>query len=321
MDNMADNIDLLSLNCRGLRNKTKRRTLFSWLEKYNRAIIMLQETHSDASIEQIWSNEYKGKIYFSHGSSNSRGVALLLPRANQNFTLNIKDVKSDDDGRILLVDTEVENNPLVFLNVYAPTKDNVDFQNNFLENLVTIVGNYSDKPMIIGGDFNTYLDSKLDKKGGISEPNSSYTSNLINFIEEYALVDIWRKRNKNKPQFTWRGKSRMGLIQSRLDYFFVSMSLESEVINAAISPSIGSDHSLVSLSFSIKNTSRRGNSFWKFNNILLKDPDYIKMVKAIIQDAILENPFNNNSLLWEYIKCRVRTETMTYSSRRAKEKN
>ena len=100
MNNMADNIELLSLNCRGLRNKRKRHTLFSWLEKYNRAIIMLQETYSDASIEQIWSNEYKGKIYFSHGSSNSKGVALLLPRSSQNFTLNIRDVKSDDDGRI-----------------------------------------------------------------------------------------------------------------------------------------------------------------------------------------------------------------------------
>ena len=44
------------------------------------------------------------------------------------------------------------------------------------------------------------------------------------------------------------------------------------------------------------------------------------MVKTSIEDVILENPFNNNSMLWEYIKCSVRTETMTYSSRRAKEK-
>ena len=82
MNPMADNVDFLSL-CRSLRNKTKQHTLFSWLEKYNKGITMLQETHSDVSIEQIWSNEYKSKIYFSHGSSNSRGVALQLPQATK----------------------------------------------------------------------------------------------------------------------------------------------------------------------------------------------------------------------------------------------
>ena len=56
--------------------------------------------------------------------------------------------------------------------------------------------------MIIGGDFNIYLDLKLDKKGGTLKPNVSYT----NLIEECALVNIYRKRNQtnlNLPGMAW----------------------------------------------------------------------------------------------------------------------
>ena len=41
---------------------------------------MLQETHSDESVEESWEKEYEGKIYFLHGSSSGRGVALLIPK-------------------------------------------------------------------------------------------------------------------------------------------------------------------------------------------------------------------------------------------------
>ena len=37
---------------------------------------MLQEMHSDESVEESLEKEYEGKIYFSHGSSSGMGVAL-----------------------------------------------------------------------------------------------------------------------------------------------------------------------------------------------------------------------------------------------------
>ena len=70
MNDSVEKIDIVSLNCRGLRNKLKRKSLFSWLNKYPR-VILLQETHSDQSIEHLWSQEFNGDIYFSHGTNNS----------------------------------------------------------------------------------------------------------------------------------------------------------------------------------------------------------------------------------------------------------
>ena len=163
---------------------------------------MLQETHTDKLTENDWCKELEGKIYFSHGTSSSRGVALILPKQN-NIPLQVNTVESDTDGRIILINCIIGKRPVVMVNVYAPTKDKVLLQNSFLESLRNLVEKYSDKPMIIGGDFNICLNSMKDKKGGTLERDSTYKSNLLNFIEEYSLVDIWRLKNTDKQQFTW----------------------------------------------------------------------------------------------------------------------
>ena len=131
-------------------------------------------------------------------------------------------------------------------------------------------------------------------------------------------MDIWRLRNTDKQQFTWHGRSQGKLIQSRLDFFLTSISLESEIDKVTISPSICTDHSLVSLCLRIPDSQKRGNSFWKFNNSLLKNSEYILLIKSVIKDIVAENPISNKSTLWEYVKCQIRTETLAYSSRKAK---
>ena len=93
--------------------------------------------------------------------------------------------------------------------------------------------------MIISGDFN-----ELDKRGGISPQTSLYRDNLIQFMEKFSLVDIWRLRNHDKHHFTWKGKGRGGIVQIGLDYFLISVSLESEIENTTIKPGFGTDHNI-----------------------------------------------------------------------------
>ena len=54
----------------------------------------------------------------------------------------------------------------------------------------------------------------------------------------------------------------------------------SSVQSHKILPSYRSDHSTVVLSFQI-NDFKRGNGRWKFNNSLLRDMEYIKVVKNV----------------------------------------
>ena len=69
-----------SFNCRGLRDKKKRCSVFGWLKTRHNGITMLQETHSVFHDEIQWKQEWDGDIYFSHGNNLSRGVAILVPK-------------------------------------------------------------------------------------------------------------------------------------------------------------------------------------------------------------------------------------------------
>ena len=64
----------VSLNCKGLGNKTKRREVFHFLRKKSASILLLQEAHSTEPSERYWQSEWDFKVLFSHGSANNRGT-------------------------------------------------------------------------------------------------------------------------------------------------------------------------------------------------------------------------------------------------------
>ena len=55
------NFGLLSLNARGIRTFEKRKALFQWLNKD-------KETYSTVYVENIWKSQWKGDLYFAHGT-------------------------------------------------------------------------------------------------------------------------------------------------------------------------------------------------------------------------------------------------------------
>ena len=66
----------------------------------------MQETYSTTDIEHIWRNEWGGKIIYSHGTSHSRGVMLLI-RAG--FAIQIDKIETDTVGRILTADAKIQD--------------------------------------------------------------------------------------------------------------------------------------------------------------------------------------------------------------------
>ena len=144
--------------------------MLNWLKQNYQGISLLQETHSDALTENQWKKDYNGLIFFSHRTSSSRGVAILIP-TDIGRDIKILSNVSDSNGRALILDCEIEDRPLVIINVYAPTKDDIQTQNKFLEELVALFEPSSNKPLLLGGDFNIYFNS-IDKKGGITDKDS-----------------------------------------------------------------------------------------------------------------------------------------------------
>ena len=92
--------DVLSLNVRGIRDQIKRRSIFSNLKNQKANIYFLQETYSERADEKIWTNEWGGELFFSHGTTHSKGVCILI---NPFAQPKIDYYYANDSGRIVLI--------------------------------------------------------------------------------------------------------------------------------------------------------------------------------------------------------------------------
>ena len=52
------------------------------------------------------------------------------------------------------------------------------------------------------------LDENLDKKGGFTEKKEKVVDIINKTIQNFDLIDIWRLRNPDIKQFTWRQKMK-----------------------------------------------------------------------------------------------------------------
>ncbi|KAL9955771.1 hypothetical protein ACROYT_G037148 [Oculina patagonica] len=117
------------------------------------------------------------------------------------------------------------------------------------------------------------------------------------------------------------GDRKNPLIQRRLDFWLISNSLQDDIENVDILSSVKSDHSAIILNIdSVKNLNH-GPSFWKFNNSLLDDEQYIKLIEQLVPDWIEEINYSDDARVqWDWLKYNIRKETITYSKAKAKER-
>ena len=194
---MTRKLKLLSLNVRGLRNANKRRAIFSYLKSQKATIFCLQETYSSIEDEKVWSAEWGGKIFFSHGSSHSRGVCTLL---NPNSLFNLRRIEADSEGRLLIVKVIIDEDCYFVSNIYAPT-DYRD-QDSFIRSLSErIISNADTSKSVIAGDWNITL-NPIDKPWKAT----NYRNSIKNLMEELNLIDTYLQTHPSTKSFTYESK-------------------------------------------------------------------------------------------------------------------
>ena len=98
------NFKLLSLNARGIPSLEKRKALFGWLMKDRADICFLQESYSTPEVEKIWKSQWKGEMFFSHGTEHSRGVLILIKNS---LEFELKTIKVDKNGCFIILEANV----------------------------------------------------------------------------------------------------------------------------------------------------------------------------------------------------------------------
>ena len=288
----------VSLNVRGMRDKMKRSKIFSWIRSQKTDIACLQETYWTADLEKQITKEWRGHVFFCHGSNHARGVSILL---RKNLPVEVVDVYCKGDGRVMALRLDYQSKCYLIVNIYAPTK--LRDKRLFYKRLSPWLNKLKkvDDLIVCGGDWNTPQIPSVDTRG-VSQKQKPLPP-LRKFIQTNKLVDVWRKRFPHKKQFTWRQAS-LG-IYSRLDYWLISSNLCNFVFTTDIRPALKCDHNAVSLKLKVSSPPR-GKGYWKMNNTLLRDETFQCYIKNLITKVELEYSSENPQLKWEIFKIKVR---------------
>ena len=106
---------------------------------------------------------------------------------------------------------------------------------------------------------------------------------LIELKEKYTLTDIWRIVDPYVKRYILRQNHFSGFIQRRLDYIFISNSVQEYIDATDILPAISTDHSPILISFCLENSEEKSADFWKFKNSLLLEEVSTSILEEFIK--------------------------------------
>ena len=160
------NFNFLSNNVKGLQSSKKRLKLFNFSKNKigPKGILFLQETHSSVETEKKWIDDFKDKIYCSHGKTNSCGVLIAI---YGNLNIRVKNKMHDNDGRVLILDARINGSDYLLINFYNANTEREQLTTiKNLNNLLKDFEDFHDKKVIFAGDFNLIFDRNLESAGG-----------------------------------------------------------------------------------------------------------------------------------------------------------
>ena len=325
-------VNICSLNCRGLGDYRKRRDVFHYLRRRDFHIYLLQDIHCGPGRENTFRNAWGTDILISPYRNNARGVAILT----KGVKITVVESKIDECGNYIIAKVVINDTlRIILVNIYGPNDDNPKFYEE-LGKICEEMGN-ENTPFIIGGDFNIALNGSIDTFNYVRENNIRARDVLLGLLETNSWVDIFRERNGDKKIYTWRSPGSV-IKQARLDYFLVSRSLIPYVSGDDILPGYRTDHSMVTLKIDVQKHTR-GRGFFKINNSLLQCEEYPGKVRETIMNTLLtyalpvytedfvrQNPhriqiYISWSSFWETLVLNMRTETVSFAIRKRRCRN
>ena len=120
---------------------------------------------------------------------------------------------------MISLDSNFSDTSMKLLNLYTSNKDSPDFFQKVKDFLHS---NKQTFTMILG-DFNLILDPLLDcdQQKHLNNPRSRKV--VLEIMNVFNLVDIFRFHHPSLKHYTWRRKNLF--CQARLDYFLVSCTM------------------------------------------------------------------------------------------------
>ena len=213
----------------------------------------------------------------------------------------------------MLIEISLKDRKLLIANIYAPQTSTQKLQH--FSDIRNIIEQYSrnDHTLIVLGDFNTVMNNDLDVITG--EPhNRRETTGLNQLVTNLDLHDSWRILNPDGKEYTW--SRNCPFTARRLDYIFASQDIINLTQETKITTLIHSDHRAVTTTIAFHNY-KRGPSYWKLNNSLLKDIRYLEYMNKTIEE--FKESYNQDidpHNKWELCKIKIKEGSQSYSKKK-----
>ncbi len=258
---------IYSWNVNGLRAIIRKGALAGFIDKYHPDILCLQETKAKQGQAEIDLPEYE-ELWNSAERPGYAGTAIftkikpLSIRYDLPTNKKLADQFGDPlaEGRVLTAEFE----KFFLVNVYTPNSKNALerlelreklWDPEFLEYLTNLE---QTKPVVVCGDFNAAheeIDIARPKTNHHSAGFTDEERQGISRLIAAGFVDTFRHLNPESVRYTWWshwGHARENNVGWRIDYFFISKSLEKNLKSAEIYEDIlGSDHCPISIELEV----------------------------------------------------------------------
>ena len=155
------NLSFISYKVKGIQKFRKRIKVFEYLKNNSlpNGFVFLQETHSFVEVEKQWSDNFKVKIFYSHGTINSCCVTIAILGSK---SLAVVETKNDGQGRILILDIKSCDKELLLVNLYhANTEKEQSDTLTKLSQMLNSIPNIVNRNVILGRDFNLFFNTSV----------------------------------------------------------------------------------------------------------------------------------------------------------------
>mgnify|MGYP001545134876 CR=1 FL=1 len=119
---MTGELQIATINVRGLNDSNKRKTFLKWIENKHINITCIQETFiTETNLEKL-QDDWNGDVFVSAApSSHSRGCAILI---RKDFDYHLINHTSDNEGRKIILNFSYLGQTYSIACLYAPNNDN-----------------------------------------------------------------------------------------------------------------------------------------------------------------------------------------------------
>ncbi|XP_017347357.1 uncharacterized protein LOC108278470 isoform X2 [Ictalurus punctatus] len=220
--NAETNLCFVSWNTNGIKEKIVE--ILDVLCNLQADIVFLQETHVGPTTKCLQAiNKAKNwKVYFTEYSSQNKGVAILI-RDTVQFEYICHDV--DSSGGYIVLFCHLYGELYTLVNVCKHKKDKI-----VLNSLKDYLMERAEGVLVVGGDFNSLLDPRVDHNPPKSRESPSKV--LEDFIASLNLRDTWSNIHTDNDTERFTFKYPRGY--SRRDMFFLQNATINQVLSITV---------------------------------------------------------------------------------------